>query len=152
MKKWHELVATCCYIGYLPRIPGTLGSLAGLLIVGICAYFQMSASVYLLLILGLFWVGLVSSGAVAKVKNQTDPQIVVIDEVVGVMISVIGFLRLDAAILLLAFIFFRVFDIWKPFPIRKLETLPGGWGIMVDDLAAGVYAHLCLRILKFLTA
>ncbi len=82
----------------------------------------------------------------ANYIGKKDPQIVVIDEVSGQLIS---YLAIGAAVpnwkyLLLGFILFRVFDIWKPFPARQAESLPGGWGIMADDWIAGIYAALGL--------
>jgi len=122
-----------------------------------------------LLIVGL--IGVWSSSRVARFAGIKDPQYVVIDEVSGMHLTlVLGIMPLtlpmhfihpeNASVfalysalsllnwkyLLLGFIFFRVFDIWKPFPVRRLEKLPGGWGIMADDWMAGIYAAILLRI------
>jgi len=122
-----------------------------------------------LLIVGLL--GVWSSSRVARFAGIKDPQYVVIDEVSGMHLTlVLGIMPLTLPLhfvhpenasvfalysalsllnwkyLLLGFIFFRVFDIWKPFPVRRLEKLPGGWGIMADDWMAGIYAAILLRI------
>ena len=116
-------------------------------------------------------VGVWSASRVAQHAGVEDPQYVVIDEVSGMhltlMLAIIpfglptrflpadqasvfalysGFSLLNWKYLLLGFILFRVFDIWKPFPVRQLEKLPGGWGIMADDWMAGVYAAILLRV------
>jgi phosphatidylglycerophosphatase A len=77
--------------------------------------------------------------------NNDDPQIAVIDEVSGQHLTyLLSLTLLNWKYLLLGFILFRVFDIWKPFPVRQAESLPGGWGIMADDWLAGIYAALIL--------
>jgi phosphatidylglycerophosphatase A len=85
-----------------------------------------------------------AAGRVARQVDRKDPGIVVVDEVVGQWVTLIAlpFTPLTAG---LGFVLFRVMDIAKPWPARDLERVPGGWGIMADDVAAGVYAHLALR-------
>jgi phosphatidylglycerophosphatase A len=125
----------------------------------------------LLVWLILAWLGVQTSTQVANFTGVKDPQFVVIDEVSGVHLSLIlaliplggpsAFLNPDDAVafalytgmsvlnwkyLLAGFVLFRIFDILKPFPCRRLEHLPGGWGIMADDWMAGVYAAICLRL------
>ena len=97
--------------------------------------------------------GVWSSSHVANFSGSKDPQFVVIDEVSGQMLA---FLTGASALVWLGgirwsifaagFVLFRLFDIWKPWPIRKLESLPGGWGIMADDWLAGIYAAILLRL------
>ena len=146
MKKWHELIATCFYIGYIPKAPGTFGSLAGLAIAWLYSiYFNHTfyiIPIEILLILGIF-----SSYSVVNTTKLKDPQIIVIDEVVGMMIALDGSLPITFLRGILGFIFFRIFDIWKPFPIRKLEKLPSAFGVMADDVLAGIYAQIILRLL-----
>ena len=150
MKKWQELTATCFYIGYSPAAPGTLGSLAGLGLIAILYFFQTPALFYILITTVIFCVGLLSAKAVSDERKMHDPQIVVIDEVVGMMIALFGISQAKFIVFLSGFLLFRLFDIWKPFPIRKLEAFPNGVGIMLDDVLAGIYANLCLRLFHLL--
>ncbi len=93
--------------------------------------------------------GVWASGRVERYTHQKDPQFVVIDEVSGQLLTYFTpFALLNWKYLLLGFILFRVFDIWKPFPARQAESLPGGWGIMADDWIAGIYAGLGLWIAR----
>jgi phosphatidylglycerophosphatase A len=100
------------------------------------------------LILVVAALGVYASSPTAKWANSKDPQFVVIDEVSGQLIAYHIFLNLmlNWKAWLLGFLLFRLFDIWKPFPIRRLEKLPGGWGIMADDWMAGIYAAILLRL------
>ncbi len=150
MKKWRQLTATCFYLGYSPWAPGTLGSLAGLGIVIFFSFFKISVTIYLILIGLIFFLGFLSTEAFIRELKQTDPQVVVVDEVVGMMIAMLGSLQFDWKYLLGGFAFFRLFDIWKPFPIHRLEALPGSWGVMMDDVLAGIYAAICLYFIKML--
>jgi phosphatidylglycerophosphatase A len=84
-------------------------------------------------------IGIPAAGIVARESGREDPGFVVVDEVAGQWIALIG-VRPDWAHALLALALFRLFDIWKPWPVRRLEQLPGGWGIMLDDVAAGALA------------
>jgi phosphatidylglycerophosphatase A len=82
----------------------------------------------------------------ARIVNKRDPQMVVIDEVLGQWVTLLGAAARSWRIFLAAFVLFRVFDIWKPWPVRSLEKLPEGTGIVADDLAAGLYGALILYI------
>jgi phosphatidylglycerophosphatase A len=199
-------IATACGLGYMPKAPGTFGSLAGLVLPVLPVW------IFWLILLGPrgLWQGLTAWGAVswrwdatgpasqfdpmlvfqcaialivaalgvwsasrvAKFWQTEDPQRVVIDEVSGQHLAlligcgvpiwwrlasswqepILMFIRTDVALnwkyLLLGFILFRVFDIWKPFPARQAESLPGGWGIMADDWIAGIYAGIGLWIAR----
>jgi phosphatidylglycerophosphatase A len=165
-------VATAGGLGYFPKAPGTLGSLAGVAlywgIFKICeAWIRSTARsgaevlpppesmslvfqwflAPLLLILGVW-----ASGVVEKYSKVTDPQFVVIDEVSGQQLALLLGTAWAAALnwkyLLLGFVLFRLFDIWKPFPTRRAESLPGGWGIMTDDWIAGIYAAIVLWLAR----
>ncbi len=165
-------IATACGLGYLPKAPGTWGSLGGVAIslglawmesrnalramrlrsdvnfwtVGITPSYLDYAIVLLIAILGVY-----VAGQAAKFANKKDPQFVVIDEVSGQMLAYFSpFTVLNWKSLLLGFILFRVFDIWKPFPARQAESLPGGLGIMADDWIAGIYAALGLWMARAL--
>jgi phosphatidylglycerophosphatase A len=88
--------------------------------------------------------GIWAAGVVARESGREDPQIVVVDEVVGQWVTLAGAIVLNWKSWLLAFVLFRLFDIWKPPPVRQLERLPGGIGIVGDDAMAGVYGALVL--------
>jgi len=194
-------IATAFGVGYIPKAPGTFGSLVGIavailthpvsliLIIGLIflhgsgglgidmPMFRGHTAPALLLIpslVALVTVGLLgvwSSSSTATYAGLKDPQHVVVDEVSGMHLTLVlaimpvglptGLLPADEATvfglysafsllnwkyLLLGFILFRVFDIWKPWPIRRLEKLPAGWGIMADDWMAGIYAAILLRV------
>ena len=160
--------ATAAGAGYLPKAPGTWGS-----IVGVVIYWALLKTigqptqpvidlylhdVYLVLpewlvglvvALVLAFLGVAVSNRVAEFTGKKDPQFVVIDEVSGQYLTYLFALApLNWKYLLLGLILFRVFDIWKPFPARQAESLPGGWGIMADDWAAAVYAAIGIWIAR----
>jgi phosphatidylglycerophosphatase A len=95
--------------------------------------------------LAVFVIGWWAAGRLARHLGIEDPSVVVIDEVLGMFVSLLG-LPFDPVVAVVGFVLFRIFDIVKPYPARALEHLPGGLGIMADDVAAGVYANLVLRI------
>ncbi len=192
-------IATAAGLGYLPRAPGTLGSLVGLLfaLVPSWIFFGLSAAIFaawhdiilfsepspwhsdpflwtqIVLTFVIAGLGVWASDRVSKRFHEKDPQYVVIDEVSGQHLTLLlgcgipvwgrvaesywnstplGLITLRSALnwkyLLLGFILFRVFDIWKPFPARQAESLPGGWGIMADDWIAGIYAAIGLWLAR----
>lgn len=140
-------IATVAGSGYFPWGPGTLGSLAG---IGIIAALHTFAHAGRLTIAALTVVALApavwSAGVVERTVNKRDPGIVVIDEVLGQWVTLLGASALSWKGFLAAFVLFRLFDIWKPWPVRNFERLPGGAGIVADDLAAGAYGALILYI------
>jgi phosphatidylglycerophosphatase A len=123
---------------------GTLGSLWGLLAGWVLwralGPWGVAAAAVLVTAVGTW-----AAEATARHLGRRDPGEVVIDEVAGQLFALL-FLPPTVGVLLLAFLLFRLFDIWKPFPIRRLERWPGGLGIMADDVLAGVYANLALRV------
>jgi phosphatidylglycerophosphatase A len=136
-------IATGLGSGYAPLAPGTAGSAVGLLL-----FWPMAALAWprQLAACGvLFVVGALAAGRLARHLGREDPGVVVVDEVVGqwVTLAALPFTPLTAAA---GFLLFRVMDVVKPWPARDLERVPAGWGIMADDVAAGVYAHLLLRV------
>lgn len=159
-----RLVATFFCTGYLPWASGTFGSLAGLLVLFIPGA-AGPAPLGVLILLGLA-AGVPAAGAVARTEGNRltriaaatkkafqpgdhaapDPSIVVIDEVVGMWITLFMIPKTLPAYIL-GFILFRAMDILKPQPARLLENIPDGWGIMLDDVVAGAYANLALRAL-----
>lgn len=138
-----RVVATAFGSGYSPFAPGTAGSAVGLLLFWPMAAWpwpwQAAAAA------ALFLVGSLAAGRVARHVGLKDPGIVVVDEVVGQWVTLAA-LPFTPATAGLGFLLFRAMDIVKPWPARDLERVPGGWGIMADDVAAGVYAHLALRV------
>jgi phosphatidylglycerophosphatase A len=136
-------IATAFGSGYAPVAPGTAGSAVGLLLfwplAGLGVAWQIGAA------LVLFVVGALAAGRVAKEVGQKDPGLVVVDEVVGMWVTLTG-VPAGPIAAALGFVFFRAADVVKPWPARDLERLPGGWGIMADDVAAGVYAQLLVRV------
>ena len=135
-------VATGFGSGYAPFAPGTAGSLVGLLlflpIAGLAWPTQLAATAAVTL------VGVLAAGHVARILGRKDPGLVVVDEVAGQWITFVA-LPVTPVTALAGFLLFRLMDIVKPWPARDLEQLPGGFGIMADDVAAGIYAHLLLR-------
>jgi phosphatidylglycerophosphatase A len=135
-------IATGFGSGYSPVVPGTAGSLVGLVLF---LPAQALPPAGLLAAVAIVVVaGVVSAGHVARTTGIEDPGIVVIDEVAGMWVSLL-FLPLTPVTAVAAFVLFRILDVVKPFPARRLEDLPGGYGIMCDDLMAGAYANLLLR-------
>jgi phosphatidylglycerophosphatase A len=159
-------IATAGGLGYLPKAPGTWGSLAGVLICALTQFYFPLDSVpgtHLGIGVRAFWtsltalpiailiagVGVWASSSAAKYSRRKDPQFVVIDEVSGQHLTyLLALSPLSWKYLLLGFILFRLFDIWKPFPARQAESLPGGWGIMADDWIAAIYAAIGLWIAR----
>jgi phosphatidylglycerophosphatase A len=144
-------IATSLGLGYLPKAPGTWGSLAGILIYAATLFYlplpanPRTLAVTAVVALALAFGGVWAADRAAKFSARKDPQFVVIDEVSGQHLTyALALAPLNWKYLLLGFILFRAFDIWKPFPARQAESLPGGLGIMADDWAAGLYAALGL--------
>jgi len=196
-------IATALGVGYIPKAPGTFGSLVGIIVAilthPVSLFLLLTASInghtiysgigvdipplqerwafVVLLVPSMFvflcvsLVGVWSSSKAAAYAGVSDPQFVVIDEVSGMVLTLVlgiaplglpthllptenasvfalysGLSLLNWKYLLLGFLLFRLFDIWKPFPVRRLEKLPRGWGIMADDWMAGIYAAILLRV------
>jgi phosphatidylglycerophosphatase A len=137
--KPREAAASFFGLGYLPWCPGTWGSLAGFLLVLVLVPLQAAA-----LAVALFFLGVFAAGRWARESRDADPKAVVIDEVVGMMVSML-FLPKSLLFYALGFAIFRILDIQKPFGIRSLESIGGGWGIMLDDLAAGIVTNILLQ-------
>jgi phosphatidylglycerophosphatase A len=134
--------ATVLGVGFLPFAPGTWATAVGTAM----AYFLGSnLPVFTILLLVLLVLGIMTTGIIEKQMDQKDPGILVIDEVVGVMIALWG-LPMIWPVMISGFFLFRAFDMFKIYPINKLESQPGGWGIMLDDCLAGVYTNIILRI------
>ena len=131
-----EWLATCFKIGHLPIAPGTWGSLAA--VIGWWLWLQyLDPLVFIVFIFTIFTIGVFATNIIIDRTGETDPSRVVIDEVAG---QWLGLLMLPDGMLYIAgaFILFRFLDILKPWPIRKLEQAPKGWGVMLDDMLAGL--------------
>jgi len=141
-------LATWFGCGYAPKAPGTAGTAGGLVLAfAIDRLFGWPPWAYGVLALIALWPSIWSATFVALDMGRKDPQLVVIDEVIGVWITLAGAAQLNWKSWLLAFLLFRLFDIWKPWPVRQLEALPDGTGIVMDDAMAGVYGALVLSAL-----
>ena len=150
MDRLLMFIATGAGSGYLPKAPGTWGTLVGLLLWWPLAGLSMAA--YLAAVAVLFIVGVASAGAAEKILDRGDPGVVVIDEIVGVLIALAA-VPLHPVAALAGFALFRLFDIAKPFPVGWVDRhLHGGLGIMLDDVAAGLYALLVLHLGLWLLA
>jgi phosphatidylglycerophosphatase A len=142
------VIATWFGCGFAPVAPGTAGSLAGLLIaIALYYYGGYGRGTLLVLTAILLAPGIWAAGVVAKQTNRPDPQIVVVDEVIGQWITLAGAATFNWKTWLAAFALFRLLDMWKPAPARQLEHLPGGWGIVADDVMAGLYGALAIFVL-----
>ena len=139
-------IATGFFSGYSPVIPGTAGSLVGLLVYTIPGLENVVALASAVAV--GFCIGVLTSRKMEQQYGE-DPQIVVIDEVVGMWISLF-MLQKTLMIGVCAFVLFRIYDTVKPPPARQLERYKHGWGIMLDDVAAGIYANLTVRLLLLL--
>ena len=144
MTRLAFVIATVFKAGYVPIAPGTIGSVVGLLVFWLIKDSALF-TVQMLVIGALFFVGVWASMIVEQDLERQDPGIVVIDEVVGMLISLM-LLPATTTVIFLAFFLFRLFDIVKPYPARWCEQLSGGWGIMMDDVVAGLYANVLIHI------
>jgi phosphatidylglycerophosphatase A len=144
-------VATVGFIGYSPLAPGTLGSLAAALVFLLFPAYLSTwlwiAGLVLLFVVAVWSAQQMADAAAQRTASgKVDPQEVVIDEVMGMAVT-LAFLPLSLLAISIGFLLFRIFDIIKPFPARRSEKLPGGWGIVMDDVIAGIYANIGLRII-----
>jgi len=138
-----QLVATAGGAGYAPLAPGTAGSAVGLLLFWPLSRLPFAGQAAITV--AVFLLGTLAATHVATRLGLKDPGIVVVDEVVGQWISLL-LLPLTPVTIAAGFLLFRVLDVVKPWPARDFERLPGGFGIMADDVMAGVYANLLVRI------
>ena len=138
-------IATGFYSGYLPKAPGTWGSLVGLLLFFLLH--TLNLQIYLAVVAAIFVLGTFAAGEAEKIMDRKDPGLVVIDEIVGILITMIAIPATPLA-MALGFILFRIFDIWKPFPVNFFDQrFHGGLGIMLDDVMAGIYSLVILQVL-----
>jgi phosphatidylglycerophosphatase A len=140
-------------VGYLPLAPGTWGSAVGVLIfllyVNFTTFSNFSTAVWIIFVVAVCAIGTWAAQRAERIFNEEDPQRVVVDEVAGQLITYSAVAVLDWKHLLVGFILFRLFDIWKPYPINKLQDLHGGFGVMADDVLAGIYSAMIIYSLTF---
>ncbi len=144
MRSLAKLLATCCYLGYIPIAPGTLGG--SLLGAGIYWLFSPYKLIFLLVTLKIIITAIWSSGKAEKEFGKKDDQRIVIDETAGMLVAMLFLPDRSLLYLGLGFVVFRVLDIVKPLGIKKLQAIKGGWGVVADDLAAGLLTNIILRI------
>ncbi|RKZ17189.1 phosphatidylglycerophosphatase A [bacterium] len=142
---FDQIVGTVLGLGHIPVIPATWTSLAiALLLWALQAFAGTGLELQLILLAFFILAGIPASSGLER-RYGEDPKQATVDEAAGQTIALIG-LPLDAMTVLLGFVLFRIFDVFKPWPARKLESLHGGLGIVADDVAAGIYARLVMQL------
>ncbi len=148
MNRFFLLMVTGFGIGYSPVVPGTLGTL-----VAVPVYLLLSRippALYELTLVAFFFFGTWLSDHAERYFGHKDDRRIVIDEIMGFLVTMLWIPKTGLTILM-GFLIFRFFDIVKPFPIRIVEKkFKGGWGVVLDDVLAGIYANLCLQIYQLL--
>lgn len=147
MNRLFTVFATFFYTGFFPFAPATFATLVFLLV-----YVLVPGGDWLAtwtIFLPTLILSVPASTAVERTRGK-DPGCVVIDEIVGIQVVLLGATPTLAGVAA-AFILFRIFDVWKPFPIDRLQSLPGGWGIVADDVLAGLYARIVLVLVGIAT-
>lgn len=149
MKRFARLTATCMGLGLFPVAPGTLTSAVVVLLYKLLLY-RLTWPLYLFLFVFLFLLGVYASHTYAESLKKEDPRSAVIDEAAGQLLALF---LIDPSWILCAasFVLFRFFDIVKPFPIKQVEDFPKGFGIMLDDVVAALFAGILLNLYLLLT-
>lgn len=136
--------------GLSPKAPGTVGSAVAIILAPL-VFMPLPIWLRLAVLAVIFFWGSILISRAEKLLGLKDPGEIVLDELVGQWLTVLPFATLSFEWMALAFVLFRVFDISKPYPVKDSEKwLPGGWGVMVDDVMAGLYAMVCLGILQWI--
>jgi phosphatidylglycerophosphatase A len=146
-EKIIKLLAAGFGSGLTPFAPGTIGTLVGIPICLVCL--PLTWPLRFLVVVVLSALAIFISGRAEMIYQKKDDQRVVIDEIAGFQVAMLP-VAITGLHLCVAFVLFRIFDIWKPFPIRNLQQLPGGWGVVIDDVAAGIYAGIVMLLLTYL--
>lgn len=139
-----KIIATFFYVGLIPIGPGTFGTIAAIPLFYALSFTNLY--IYLAVTVLIILVSVWASTLAESIFHKADPGQVVADEVSGFLVTMI-LVPPTITNIFLGFLLFRLFDIAKPYPVREMEKLPGGWGIVIDDVAAGLYACLALHIL-----
>jgi len=145
MRRLAVFLATCGYVGYAPVAPGTFGSAAGLAIFALVRA-SGSPAVEIATIVVLFALGVWSGSEAEQYFGRTDPGPIVLDEVVGMLIT-LALIPVNAMGAFVGFVLFRALDVFKPWPSGRFERLHGGLGVMADDGMAALYGNVVMRIL-----
>jgi len=147
-EKTVKILATGFFVGNIPFAPGTFGTVLGLPLCFLLSGLDLSLAVLLSIIFVLFAIWIAHDAEI--ILKKKDPGCIVIDEIAGIMVTFLG-LPFNITTAVAGFLIFRLFDILKPFPIRHLERkLSGGAGVVLDDVAAGIYSNLSLRVVVLL--
>ena len=148
MSQLALICATFGYVGYFPIAPGTAGSLAALVLFAAVRWVGVPAveiATIVVVLVGGIW----AANATEHVLGRKDPGVIVIDEVLG-MLMTLALLPVSLFGIFVGFVLFRLFDVAKPYPAGRMEHLKGGPGVMLDDAVSGIYAHISLRLLALL--
>jgi phosphatidylglycerophosphatase A len=145
-EKLITFLATGFGSGLVPFAPGTVGTLVGVLICLLCL--PMPWTLRLPFVLALLVLSIYVADQAEKIYQKKDDQRIVIDEIIGFQVTMLP-VAITGLNLCVGFVLFRIFDILKPFPIGNLQKLSGGWGVVIDDVAAGIYAGAIMWFLKF---
>jgi len=147
MKSIIRFLATGCYTGEMPIIAGTWGTLPGLVLA--IFVFGVDVQFQILITVGVIAISVVVASLAEKDFGH-DAKPIVIDEVAGMLVTLV-FVPRVWYYYVLGFVLFRAMDVLKPYPARKFESLPSGWGVTADDVAAGVYANILLQVVVHFT-
>ena len=145
-EKLIKLLATGFGSGLVSFAPGTFGTLVGVVICLLCL--PLTWFLRLLIVIALSALSIYIAEQAEKIYQKKDDQRIVIDEIIGFQITMLP-VAITVLHLCVGFVLFRIFDILKPFPINNLQRLPGGWGVVIDDIAAGIYAGVILFALNY---
>jgi phosphatidylglycerophosphatase A len=145
-EKVYLILGSLFGMGFIGIVPATLGS-AGMGVILLSLSPWVTRPILFLVSLGLLFAGKVLATAVERIMNERDPRPFVLDECLGMVLSLL-FVQLTLVNTIIAFLLFRFFDVVKPYPCRRMEKVPHGWGVMLDDVVAGLYAGLVLATMR----
>jgi phosphatidylglycerophosphatase A len=140
------IIATWFGCGMVPKAPGTMGSIGAIPLYLLAA--RAGREGVGVAALAVTAIGIWAASVVARDLGKKDPQIVVVDEVAGLLITMLPMAHVSWRAVLCGFLLFRLFDVTKPWPIRRFEKLPSGWGIVMDDVVAGVFGACVMAFLR----
>ncbi len=143
LRRAEITIASGLYLGFIPLAPATFGSLWAL---PIWFFLREQKFSYVLVTAAIVIIGTIISADLIKTDGK-DPRFIVIDEIAGLLVALLPVIKFDWRLIVVAFILFRIFDIIKPFPIRRLENIKNGIGVMADDILAGVYAAVMTLVI-----
>ncbi len=143
MRTVIKLVSSCFFLGYFPFMSGTIASLAG---VGLYLLIKGNNPIYVALTLIIIILGFLTCGKAEDIFGKKDSGKIVIDELAGMLIA-LYFLPFRLSYVIAAFIIFRILDILKPYPLRRIENLKGSCGVMLDDIGAAIYTIIIMQII-----